>query len=73
MVGRSRKETLTLKGEEGKPPQAVLHYEQAGNELVLEGELRGSPIRTRLRKKDPGTFLLLNRGFHWVNEYPFNR
>jgi hypothetical protein len=67
------KRTLTLKGEEGKPPQAVLHYEQAGNELVLEGELRGSPIRTRLRKKDPGTFLLLNRGFHWVNEYPFNR
>jgi hypothetical protein len=67
------KKTLTLKRDEGTPAHAVLHYEQAGNELVLEGKLLDAPIRARLRKRDPGSFLLLNRGFHWVNEYPFNR
>ncbi len=67
------KKTLTLKGSEGLPPLAVLQYEQSGNELALEGKLQGSPFRARLRKRDPGTFLLMNRGFHWVNEYPFNR
>jgi hypothetical protein len=24
-------------------------------------------------RRDPTDSLLMNRGFHWVNEYPFNR
>lgn len=30
-------------------------------------------LAIRLRKIDPSKFPLLNRGFHWINEYPFNR
>jgi hypothetical protein len=26
-----------------------------------------------MRRKDPSEFLLVNRGFHWINELPFNR
>lgn len=25
------------------------------------------------REENPSTFLLANRGFHWINEFPFNR
>jgi hypothetical protein len=41
--------------------------------LVLDGTLDGAAVTVRLRHLDESTFLLVNRGFHWVNEYPFNR
>lgn len=41
--------------------------------MTLEGTLEGKKIRAKLRRTDPGEFLLLNRGFNWINEYPFNR
>ncbi len=27
----------------------------------------------KLKRIDPSKFLLVNRGFHWINERPFNR
>jgi uncharacterized membrane protein YphA (DoxX/SURF4 family) len=40
--------------------------------IVFEGEVEGGKLSaTAHRIPDP--FLLTNRGFHWVNEYPFNR
>jgi hypothetical protein len=41
--------------------------------LTLKGNLDGSPISVELRQIDPAKFLLVNRGFHWINEFPFNR
>jgi hypothetical protein len=43
------------------------------NHLVLRGSMAGDALEVRLHKLAPTNFLLLNRGFHWVNEYPFNR
>lgn len=55
-------------------PAGVLTYTRAeGGNLVLEGTLRGQKLRVGLTRQDPSVFLLTNRGFHWVNEYPFNR
>ena len=41
--------------------------------LALEGTFDGQKIRARLRRAANPEFLLINRGFHWINEYPFNR
>jgi hypothetical protein len=41
--------------------------------VVLSGTLGGAPATIRLRKVDTGKFLLLGRGFHWINESPLNR
>lgn len=41
--------------------------------LLLEGTFDGAPATIRLRKVDPAKYLLPNRGFHWINELPFNR
>ena len=41
--------------------------------LVLEGTYNGAAITVRLRELPASSFLLRNRGFHWINEYPFNR
>jgi len=41
--------------------------------LALEGTVDGKPIRGRFRRLDNSRFPLLSRGFHWINERPFNR
>jgi hypothetical protein len=41
--------------------------------LTLAGALDGRQIVTKLHKVEDQKFLLTNRGFHWINEYPYNR
>jgi hypothetical protein len=47
--------------------------EPDANHLVGQGVFNGTPATLRLRRLDLQQFRLLNRGFHWINEYPFNR
>ena len=39
----------------------------------LNGKLWGDSVSIKLKRFDENKFRLVNRGFHWVNEYPFNR
>lgn len=66
--------TLT-KGRKDKTKwKSVLSYAQPDpGHLVLEGVLDGHSIRTRLHRIDRSRYLLVNRGFHWINERPYNR
>ena len=41
--------------------------------LTLNGNYRGDSVMMRFRKYDLNRFLLLNRGYNWVNERPLNR
>lgn len=40
---------------------------------VASGTVQGQPIEVNLRRLRREDFLLVNRGFRWINEYPFNR
>ena len=54
--------------------KAAFSYQQAGpGRLMLVGTLDGNHIRARLARGKIPRFLLVDRGFHWINEYPFNR
>lgn len=44
-----------------------------GNQLVLQGHIAGDSVQLTLRKKDTDHYLLVNRGFHWVNEVGLNK
>lgn len=44
-----------------------------GQALTLTGTLRGHETRLVLRRRDLESFLLVRRGFHWINEVPLNR
>ena len=33
----------------------------------------GHKTHIQLRLRDRNKFLLVNRGFHWIQEYPYNR
>lgn len=46
---------------------------QKRGELNLNGKWKQDSLHIRLSKYDTKHFLLLNRGFHWINEYPLNK
>ena len=53
--------------------RAVFSYRKPAADLLeLEGTMDGQKIRARLRRMDESRFMLVSRGFHWVNEYPIN-
>ncbi len=41
--------------------------------LEMNGVLHFDSLHVILKKIDPNSFLLLSRGFHWINESPYNR
>jgi hypothetical protein len=41
--------------------------------LVLSGMIDGDSLNITLKKYDLKRFPLISRGFHWINEYPYNR
>jgi hypothetical protein len=70
----SEKKTLTLTKRDDPAWHSDFTYQEPeAGMLTLEGTFEGKKVRARLRRTDPSSFLLLNRGFHWINEYPFNR
>jgi hypothetical protein len=54
--------------------KASFRIDQPGpGRLLLDGEMNHRKVRLQLRLVDHTQFRLLSRGFHWVQEYPFNR
>jgi hypothetical protein len=43
------------------------------DQLALDGVLNKDSLHVRLHRVDESRFLLVNRGYHWINEFPFNR
>jgi hypothetical protein len=68
--------TLALSKRDDANWKATINYQRSDPDsdlLALEGKIDGHTIRAQLRRRDPSEFLLGSRGFHWINEYPFNR
>jgi hypothetical protein len=66
--------TMTLTSREDPNWKATFNYEiPKPGLLTFKGELQGHQFEARMHRRDPSTFPLTNRGFHWVNEYPYNR
>ncbi|MBS0030124.1 hypothetical protein ACTJJ0_21805 [Chitinophaga sp. 22321] len=52
----------------------MMHYSIPSTDtLYLNGKINGDSIHVVLKRKDPNDFALMSRGFHWINEYPYNR
>jgi hypothetical protein len=41
--------------------------------LIVDGPLNGHKIHLELRLYDRNKFLVVSRGFHWVQQSPYNR
>jgi len=45
----------------------------AADRLILDGTMDGHTLHMELQLFDRSKFLLISGGFHWIQEYPFNR
>ena len=68
------KRTLTLSKGTDSTWKPVLAYERPSpTGLTFEGDVDGKHWRMAMTQRDLNDFMLISRGFHWVQEYPVNR
>jgi hypothetical protein len=67
------KHTLSLTSTQLKQKGDFIYSQPDAQHLVLRGSLDGNPIVAGFHRFDASQFLLTSRGFHWINEDPFNR
>ena len=66
--------TLVLGKRDKEDWKAEFILEELDAKLIsLRGEIDGQKLYAKLSRFDESTFLLKSRGFHWIQEYPFNR
>lgn len=59
--------------DEGEPVKFEMKYEETADGLILRGPFNHEELVVVLKKLDHREMLLVSRGFHWINEDPFNR
>jgi hypothetical protein len=70
----AQKQTLALTTGSNKNWRANFTYSRPTKDaLVLDGTVNGHKQHIELKLMDMTQFTLTSRGFHWVQDYPFNR
>jgi uncharacterized membrane protein YphA (DoxX/SURF4 family) len=66
--------TIALTKKSDKNWKAKFTFQRAAeNQLILDGDMDNHKIHMQLQLLDRDKFMLVNRGFHWIQENPFNR
>lgn len=66
--------TIALTKSSDKKWKALFTYQRpTQNQLILDGQMDNHKIHIQLQLFDTEKFLLVSRGFHWIQEYPYNR
>jgi uncharacterized membrane protein YphA (DoxX/SURF4 family) len=66
--------TIALTKDGDKNWKANFTFQRvAQDRLILEGNMDSHKIHMQLQLVDRSKFVLVGRGFHWIQEYPFNR
>lgn len=70
----AKNKTLVITDDQDKNWKANFTFERpAPDQMTLDGKMDGHTVHMQLKLKERNQFLLVNRGFHWIQEYPFNR
>jgi hypothetical protein len=64
--------TLTLSADKNDTATFAIDR-PAADRLILDGTMGGRKVRFDMRLMDRESFLLVSRGFNWIQERPFNR
>lgn len=68
------KKSLVLTKNADQNWTANFTFERQGvDEMALDGTMNNHKVQMHLRLVDRSKFLLVSRGFHWMQEYPLNR
>lgn len=66
--------TVTFTKGDDKKWKAVFAFSRpAPDQLILDGTMDGHKIHMQLKLLDRSKLTLVGHGFHWINEYPYQR
>jgi len=66
--------TLALTKSDDKNWRASFTFQRpAGDQLILDGRMDNHQVHMELQLTDRNSFLLVSRGFHWIQEAPLGR
>ena len=65
--------TFVISTYDNAMQQYILYYQLKKDTMVLTGNWKEQSISVVLKKHNKNNFRLINRGFHWINEYPYNK
>jgi len=66
--------TLVLTKGADKNWKANLAFQRpAEDKLIIDGRMEDHQLHMELQRTDRNNFLLVKRGFHWIQESSFNR
>ncbi len=69
-----QKKTVTVWRRENPGQRMQIAFDRPQSDaMTLDGNVDGEQIHARLHRVPEPKFMLNTRGFHWINEYPFNR
>ncbi len=70
----STKKTAVIIDRKDTLHRSTFSYFQTDKErLTFKGTINNESATITMNRYDENRFLLMNRGFHWINEYPLNR
>lgn len=70
----TQKKEISLLSYQDSTQIAKLKYIKTDNKhYTFTGTFKGDSLKLHTIRKDENDFPLMNRGFHWINEYPYNR
>jgi hypothetical protein len=69
----ARQIVLTLARDSTLPKQTLAYSRPDADHLILDGPFFGHTVHAEAKLRPTNGFLLMSRGFHWVQEVPFNR
>jgi len=67
------KHTVKMTSAKLKQEGDFTYSQPDAQHLILRGTLNGNPVVAGFHRVDDSSLLLTSRGFHWINEDPFNR
>ncbi|HET7371862.1 MAG TPA: hypothetical protein VFJ20_00725, partial [Gemmatimonadaceae bacterium] len=69
----AKKIVITFARDSMLPKQTLAYSRPDADHLILDGPFFGHTVHAEAKLRPSDTFLLTTRGFHWVQEVPFNR
>lgn len=69
----TEQKSLILRKTERDNIYAYLHYNVQKDSIIFTGNIGHDSVRVKTTRKNKEDYRLNRRGFHWINEYPFNK
>ena len=73
IIDSLQKTILLHKSDDTAVAYAQFKYDLKKDTLFLSGKIQSDSAKIIFIRKTKEDYPLLNRGFHWINEYPYNR